>query len=143
MYLHNGSLKLTCTGLHALRPSVISVSVANTSTIFVPNLAERGLRSEIWDYLSPIFVWGALRFQLQRTVESTPPLIAPIQTPSPTSSLAALRYPRGTPRRSKEHNSSFRAAFSRSVPLCCQRCSVESQKRFWYKCQFQDTGSGY
>ena len=36
MYLFGFTLKLTCTGLHALRPFVISVSVAKTSAVLEP-----------------------------------------------------------------------------------------------------------
>ena len=39
MNLHSVSLELTCTGLHALGPCVISVSVARTSTALEPRTA--------------------------------------------------------------------------------------------------------
>ena len=35
-YLHDVSLELTCTCLHAVRPSMISVTVAGTSAALVP-----------------------------------------------------------------------------------------------------------
>ena len=36
MYLHDVSLELTCTGLHAVRPCMISIAVAGTSAALVP-----------------------------------------------------------------------------------------------------------
>ena len=36
MYVYGVSLELTCTGLHSLRPSVISVSVGRTATVLKP-----------------------------------------------------------------------------------------------------------
>ena len=36
MYLHGICLERTCTGLHALRPFVISVSIAKTSAVLEP-----------------------------------------------------------------------------------------------------------
>ena len=39
MYLHRASLALTFAGVDALRPLVISVSVAGTSTMLVPSTA--------------------------------------------------------------------------------------------------------
>ena len=41
MNLHGVSLELTCTGLHSLRPSMTSVSVACTSAVLVPRTTGR------------------------------------------------------------------------------------------------------
>ena len=39
MYLHGVSNELTCTGLYALEPCMLSVSVARTSTALEPRTA--------------------------------------------------------------------------------------------------------
>ena len=37
MYLHDVSLELTCTGLHAVRPCMTGVTIAGTSAALVPS----------------------------------------------------------------------------------------------------------
>ena len=39
MHLHAGNTELTFAGLHSLKPPVINISVADTSTVLVPSTA--------------------------------------------------------------------------------------------------------
>ena len=57
MYLHTTNLKLTFADLHAFKPAVIDVSVADTSAVLVPSTA-RSATTDSAGFLERATLWA-------------------------------------------------------------------------------------
>ena len=60
MYAHTTRLALTFADLHALKPAVINVSVANTSTVLKPSTA-RSATTDFAGFLERAALWARHR----------------------------------------------------------------------------------
>ena len=58
--VHGGSIGLTFAGLHALKPPVISVSVASTPAVLIPSTS-RGATTESAELLKLTALWALHR----------------------------------------------------------------------------------
>ena len=58
--VHGGSIGLTFAGLHALKPPVISVSVASTSAVLIPSTA-RSATTDNSGFLELAALWARHR----------------------------------------------------------------------------------